>query len=93
MDPYHGAGLPSDMQIRFLLFATYRDLTGVAEGALDLPDGSTAGKAVEALRSRGAPWSTLPDRPVVAVNAAYARLDHTLAEGDELALLPPVAGG
>ncbi len=93
MDPCHGVGLPSDMQIRFLLFATYRDLTGVAEGALELPDGSTAGNAVATLRSRGAPWSTLPDRPVVAVNAEYARLDHRLSDGDELALLPPVAGG
>ena len=93
MDPCHGGGLPSDMRIRFLLFATYRDLTGVAEGALELPDGSTAGGAVAALRARGAPWSTLPDRPVVAVNAEYARLDHSLRDGDEIALLPPVAGG
>ena len=81
------------MQIRFLLFATYRDLTGVSEGALELPVGSTAGAAVAALRARGAPWSTLPDRPVVAVNEEYARLDRALSDGDELALLPPVAGG
>lgn len=81
------------MRVRFLLFASYRDLTGVAEGALDLPAGATAGSAVAALRSRGAPWSTLPDRPVVAVNEEYQRLDHPLMDGDELALLPPVAGG
>jgi len=81
------------MQIRYLLFATYRDMTGVAEGELELPVGATAGAAVEALRARGAPWSALPDRPVVAVNEEYARLDRPLTDGDELALLPPVAGG
>jgi molybdopterin synthase catalytic subunit len=81
------------MHVRFLLFASYRDLTGVAEGGLELPAGATAGSAVAALRSRGAPWSTLPDRPVVAVNEEYARLDRPLADGDEIALLPPVAGG
>jgi molybdopterin synthase catalytic subunit len=81
------------MQIRFLLFASYRDLVGVPAGSLDLPGGATAGSAVAALRSRGGAWSTLPDRPVVAVNAEYAKLDRTLADGDELALLPPVAGG
>lgn len=81
------------MHVRFLLFASYRDLTGVAEGDLELPPGSTAGGAVAALRSRGLPWSALPDRPVVAVNAEYARLDRPLGEGDEVALLPPVAGG
>ena len=81
------------MQIRYLLFASYRDLTGVAEGALDLPAGATAAAAVAALRSKGGAWSTLPDRPVVAVNEEYAKLDRPLADGDELALLPPVAGG
>ena len=81
------------MQVRFLLFASYRDLTGVGEGSLELPAGATAGAAVAALRARGAPWSTLPDRPVVAVNEEYAKLDRPLADGDELALLPPVSGG
>lgn len=81
------------MQVRFLLFASYRDLTGVEHGGLDLPAGATAGTAVAALRARGAPWSALPDRPVVAVNEEYAKLDHPLSDGDEIALLPPVAGG
>ena len=81
------------MQIRYLLFASYRDLVGTPGGSLELPAEATAGTAVAALRARGAPWSALPDRPVVAVNAEYAKLERPLADGDELALLPPVAGG
>ena len=81
------------MNVSFLLFASYRDLVGVSSGTLELPPGATAASAVAALRSKGGAWSTLPDRPVVAVNEEYAKLDRTLADGDELALLPPVAGG
>ncbi len=35
----------------------------------------------------------LPAEPVVAVNREYASLATALRDGDELALLPPVAGG
>jgi len=35
----------------------------------------------------------LPSRLVVAVNSAYARPDTPLNHGDEIALIPPVAGG
>lgn len=81
------------MRVRFLLFASYRDLVGVPAGVLELPAGATAATAVAALRAQGSAWSALPGKPVVAVNAEYAKLDRPLADGDELALLPPVAGG
>jgi molybdopterin converting factor small subunit len=81
------------MRVTFLLFASYRDLVGTPSGIIELEQGATAGIAVAALRSRGGAWSTLPDRPVVAVNEEYAKLDRRLEDGDELALLPPVAGG
>ncbi|MGH7448283.1 MAG: MoaD/ThiS family protein [Longimicrobiales bacterium] len=81
------------MRIRLLLFALYRDLTGVGELDIDVQDGSSAGAAVAALRERGARFTRLPERPVVAVNREYAQLDVQLRDGDELALLPPVAGG
>ncbi len=81
------------MRIRFLLFALYRDLAGAEEFELALPDGATAGDAVSALRARGGGSERLPPRPVVAINRHYASLDDRLADNDELALLPPVAGG
>jgi molybdopterin converting factor small subunit len=76
-----------------LFFALYRDLAGAGEITVDLPPGSTARGAVEALRSRGAGFGRLPADPVVAVNQEYADLETDLHEGDEIALLPPVAGG
>lgn len=81
------------MRIRLLLFALYRDLTGVDELVVDVPDGSSAGTALSSLRERDARFARIPDHPVVAINREYALLDESLHEDDELALLPPVAGG
>ncbi|MEO5511862.1 MAG: MoaD/ThiS family protein [Longimicrobiales bacterium] len=81
------------MRIKFLLFALYRDLVGAEELELVVPPGSTAADAVTALRARGGGSSRLPERPVVAINRIYAGLDEILSDNDELALLPPVAGG
>lgn len=81
------------MTIRLLLFALYRDLAGTGELELDVPAGSTAAQAVELLRARGGGYQRIPERPALAVNMEYAPLDTVLRAGDELALLPPVAGG
>jgi molybdopterin converting factor small subunit len=82
------------MRIRVLLFALYRDMAdGQSELELDVRDGSDAGAAIAELRAAHGQLARLPARPVIAVNREYARLDVVLRDGDELALLPPVAGG
>ena len=81
------------MQVRLLLFAQYRDAAGAAELDLDLPNGARALDAVTSLRARLITPDAIPARPVVALNQVYASLDDVLEQGDELALLPPVAGG
>ena len=37
--------------------------------------------------------SRLPADPIVAVNEVYAPAERTLAAGDEVTIIPPVAGG
>lgn len=80
------------MQVRVLLFAQYRDAAGAGEVVFDLPAGATASDAVAQLRAAH-PSPLIPEKPIVAVNMNYASLRDVLREGDELALLPPVAGG
>jgi len=80
------------MNVTALLFASYADALGRPAVELSLPDGSTVGDAL--VRLRGMPGGTaLPETPLVAVNLAYAKPGAALANGDELALIPPVAGG
>jgi molybdopterin converting factor subunit 1 len=80
------------MKVRLLFFAHYRDLAGHDEIELELPPGSTARAAVERLRTDPR-LSALPTQPAIAVNRTYASLNDGLSDGDEIALIPPVAGG
>jgi len=79
--------------VRTLFFAAYRDRLGVSELSVDVPENSTVADLVAELRGRGAPWDLLPEEPAIAVNRTYAFLDEPLSEGDEVAFIPPVAGG
>lgn len=79
--------------VRTLFFASYRELVGSAAMDVELPEGATVADLVVRLRGRGRPFSALPERPAVAVNRSYASLDEELFAGDEVAFIPPVAGG
>lgn len=80
------------MRVRALFFASYREWAGVDVLELDLEGAATVADAVAAVRS--APGlERIPEAPVVALNEEYAPLDARLAEGDEIAFIPPVSGG
>ena len=81
------------MTIRILFFAAYRETVGTGELSLELPEPATVSDALATLWARGEPYDALPAAPVVAVNRAFATLQSPLRDGDELALVPPVAGG
>lgn len=81
------------MKVRALFFASYREIMGGAEFDVDLPDGATVSDLITLLRERDDAASGLPSDPAVAVNRAYCRSDVVLADGDEVAVIPPVAGG
>ncbi len=81
------------MRVRLLFFASYRDLAGREQVELELRPGASAADALQAARDLGPGLARLPVRPVIAVNQEYAPLESCLHDGDEVAVLPPVAGG
>jgi len=81
------------VQIQTLFFASYRDLLGISSMEVEVPDGSTVSDLVSELRGRGGAFARLPDAPAVALNRSYSRQDARLFPGDEVAFIPPVAGG
>lgn len=80
------------MQLTVLLFASYAEALGTARLELTVPERTVVGELVEHLRTVAGP-GRLPPRPLVAVNRRYAAYDHPLAASDEVAVIPPVAGG
>lgn len=74
------------------LFAAYADLLGRATLDVPLGHGDTVGDLVRSIRSLpGA--SALPETPLVAVNRDFAAQDVLIRTSDEIALIPPMAGG
>ena len=76
------------MKVTVRLFAGLRERAGTAKRELDLPEGSRAGDAWNELDLGAEPPGLL-----LAVNRGYVDPDHALAEGDEVAFIPPVSGG
>jgi molybdopterin converting factor small subunit len=80
------------MTVAVLLFASYADALGGERIAIELPAGASVRDLLDRVRTLpGA--DRLPPAPVVAVNQQYASPNQRLAIGDEVALIPPVAGG
>jgi molybdopterin synthase sulfur carrier subunit len=75
-----------------LVFASYAEALGLDALELTLEDGGTVADAISRLRSLPG-GDRLPPKPLCAVNLSQARPDTRLTTGDELALLPPLAGG
>jgi len=80
------------MKVRVLLFASYADALGASELALDLPVGARVHDVLSRVQAM-ASGRRIPDKPMVAVNQRYARADHPVSAADEVAIIPPVAGG
>lgn len=79
------------MRIQVRFFASLREAVGSSNGELELESGATVREALAALRAAHPKVSDA--RFAVAVNRGYAAESTPLAEGDEIALIPPVSGG
>jgi len=80
------------MTVRVLLFASYADALGASEVALEMPAGALVRDVLARVKSL-ASGKRFPDKPLVAVNQRYAREDQAVTASDEVAIIPPVAGG
>jgi molybdopterin synthase catalytic subunit len=80
------------MRVHMRLFASYREAAGVGHIELELPGGATVRDAIEAV-AREHPLITEGRQVVIARNREYVDGQAALADGDEVALIPPVSGG
>jgi molybdopterin synthase sulfur carrier subunit len=80
------------LSVRVLLFGSYAEILGFDATELALESPATVGDAVERLRALPG-GERLPPRPLCALNLSQTKATAPLARGDELAILPPLAGG
>lgn len=83
----------TEIRVRLLYFALLRERIGRAEEPLALPAGATVADLVERLAGVHPVVAGLRRTLQVAVNHAMVPPDTALADGDEVALIPPVSGG
>lgn len=79
------------MNYRLLYFASLADRAGAAEETR--ASGARTPRELYAEVAAQHAFGFAPERLRVAVNGAFAGWDLALADGDEIAFLPPVSGG
>ena len=81
------------MRVRVLFFGMLKDVAGRAEDQLDLEAGSTLGGVFEQYCGRFPRMREMAGSIVLARNREFAGPSAAVADGDEIAFLPPVSGG
>lgn len=81
------------MQIRMRYFASLREIVGLREEVLSIPEGTTVGSARALLLERYPGLESALARAVCAVNQQYVTPETALKDGDEVVFIPPVGGG
>jgi molybdopterin synthase catalytic subunit len=81
------------MQIKVLFFGLLKDICGRAEDRLDVPSASTLRSVFDHYAAQFPALNGMARSIVLARNHEFGNPGDPLAEGDEVALLPPVSGG
>ena len=99
MDPPEGCQAPPPgawIRLQVRLFAGLREAMGWGERVVSAPAGATPAAVWQQLGLAEAGQCADPTPPAtirVAINQRFATAETALADGDELAFLPPISGG
>jgi molybdopterin converting factor small subunit len=86
------AAAPPSITVRVLLFASYAERFGFESLPVTLPASARVADVVAHLRALPG-GDQLPPKPLCARNLSHAGWSEPVSEGDEIAILPPLAGG
>jgi molybdopterin converting factor subunit 1 len=81
------------MRVTVRFFASHREATGLTTYIADVPDGSSAAEVLSSLYGSFPKLKSASVRVAFAINRNHVNPATPLRDGDELALLPPMAGG
>jgi molybdopterin converting factor subunit 1 len=81
------------MVVKLLYFASFREHVGRDEDVRTLAEGARLADLWNGLAREMPHFAAFPAMPAAAINRRYAEASTVLHDGDEVAFLPPVAGG
>jgi molybdopterin synthase catalytic subunit len=81
------------MRVRLRYFAIIRETVGQSEEEREIAPGTTADGLFDTLAAEYPRLVPMKRATMLMVNQEYVDGEHLLADGDELALIPPVSGG
>jgi molybdopterin converting factor small subunit len=81
------------MKVQVQFFSGLRDLAGVSELELDVPDGTRGADLLELLYSRTPGLRDWDKSILVAAGLEFVGRDYVLQSGDQISIMPPVQGG
>ena len=81
------------MRVRVLFFGMLRDMVGESPEDAEFPEGADLRSVFDAYAARFPRLREMARSIVIARNQEFADPSTKLAEGDEVAFLPPVSGG
>ena len=81
------------MNVRVQFYAQLRELIGIHELQLELPQGATVRELLEAIYSQK-PGLRVQDKSIlVGAGLEFVDRDYHIKPGEEIAIMPPVQGG
>ena len=81
------------MKVRAQFFAQLRDVTGVSEKTVELPEGATVADLLTALYEQTPGLRQWEKNILVGSSVEFIDRQHVLQSDEEIAIMPPVQGG
>jgi molybdopterin synthase sulfur carrier subunit len=81
------------MKVCVQFFSRLRDLAGVSEMELDVPEGTTVADLLEMVYSRTPTLREWDKSILVGAGVEFVGRDHVLKPNDQISIMPPVQGG
>ena len=81
------------MKVRVQFFSRLRDLAGVSEMAMEVPDKSTVAHLLNLLYARTPGLREWDKSILVAAGVEFVSRDYVPQPNDDISIMPPVQGG
>jgi molybdopterin converting factor small subunit len=81
------------MKLHVQFFSRIRDLAGVQETELDVPESARVADLLEVLYARTPALRDWDRSILVAAGVEFVGRDYVVKPGDQISIMPPVQGG